>query len=189
MFLLAPSFERLSKDERFYFTGKPCKYGHIANRYSCNKECVECRKIKNIALKEKQEQWSKENKDRKNAVCKFQYYKNQEKEQQRTRDKYFNHKDKVTATNNAWKAKNPKIGNHYASLRRKAVRQQTPAWADLNAIKQIYMNCPDGYHVDHIVPLKGKTVSGFHSQHNLQYLPASENQRKFNRLEDSYVYA
>lgn len=189
MFLLAPSFERLSKDERFYFTGKPCKYGHIANRYSCNNECVECRKIKNVALKEKQEQWVKENRDRKNAVCKFLYYKNQEKEQQRTRNKYITNKDKVTKTNNAWRAKYPKIGNHYASLRRKSIKERTPLWADLELIKQFYINCPDGHHVDHIVPLRGKTVCGFHSQHNLQYLTAAENQRKFNRLEEIYVYA
>lgn len=189
MFMLEPSYKRLEQDARFFFTGKPCKYGHLAKRYVCNNECVECRKQKNIALKEKQKVWSEKNKERKNAVSKFSYYQNQEKQQQRSRDKYKNNKEKVIATNNAWRAKYPKIGNHYASLRRKAVKQRTPAWADLQLIKQFYMNCPDGYHVDHIVPLRGKTVCGFHSQHNLQYLPAAENQRKFNRLEEIYVYA
>lgn len=189
MFLLEPKVERFAEDKRFYFTGKPCKYGHVAQRYSCNNECSECRKEKNIALKEKQTKWMQENKDRKNAVSRFYYYQNQEKEQQRTRDKYVNNKEKVLATNNAWREKNPKIGNYYASFRRKAIRLRTPAWADKKVIKQIYLNCPDGYHVDHIVPLRGKTVSGFHSEHNLQYLPAKENLKKFNKLEDSYVYA
>ena len=54
MFLLEPKVERFAEDKRFYFTGKPCKYGHVAQRYSCNNECSECRKEKNIALKEKQ---------------------------------------------------------------------------------------------------------------------------------------
>jgi len=31
-----------------YFTGKPCKHGHVAERCSQWKECLECREIKNI---------------------------------------------------------------------------------------------------------------------------------------------
>lgn len=30
-----------------YFTGKPCKRGHISERYVCGHACVECRKITN----------------------------------------------------------------------------------------------------------------------------------------------
>lgn len=49
-------------------------------------------------------------------------------------------------------------------------------------IRRFYENCPDGYHVDHIIPLMGKTVSGFHMLSNLQYLPAIENIKKGNRF-------
>ena len=59
--------------------------------------------------------------------------------------------------------------------------QRIPAWADLNAIKNFYLNRPDGFHVDHIVPLCGKNVSGLHVIENLQYLPAKENLSKGNR--------
>lgn len=58
----------------------------------------------------------------------------------------------------------------------------TPLWADLTKIKQIYLNCPEGYEVDHVIPLHGKTVSGLHVETNLQYLTRSENAAKGNKL-------
>ena len=64
--------------------------------------------------------------------------------------------------------------------RRSAKMERTPVWADLEAIKTFYKNCPEGYHVDHIIPLQGDLVSGFHVLSNLQYLMASENLSKSN---------
>ena len=58
----------------------------------------------------------------------------------------------------------------------------TPKWANLDAIKEKYLNCPKGYHVDHFIPLKGKNVCGFHIAENLQYLTPEENNKKGNKL-------
>ena len=58
----------------------------------------------------------------------------------------------------------------------------TPKWVDRKELKRIYAECPPGYHVDHIVPLKNNIVSGLHVPWNLQYLPALENIRKSNKL-------
>lgn len=60
--------------------------------------------------------------------------------------------------------------------------QRTPPWADLEKIRKIYRNCPEGYHVDHIIPLQGELISGLHVESNLQYLPAIENCRKGNKF-------
>lgn len=57
-----------------------------------------------------------------------------------------------------------------------------PPWANKEAIKQFYRNCPAGYHVDHIIPLRGRKVSGLHVMENLQYLLAKENLSKGNKF-------
>jgi hypothetical protein len=63
------------------------------------------------------------------------------------------------------------------------VKQRTPRWANISNIRKIYANCPEGYQVDHIIPLKGKLVSGLHVEENLQYLTMLENILKSNKYE------
>ena len=59
----------------------------------------------------------------------------------------------------------------------------TPQWANLDKINEIYMNCPKGFHVDHIIPLQSKKVCGLHVHNNLRIITAHQNQLKSNRLE------
>ncbi len=68
--------------------------------------------------------------------------------------------------------------------RRAALLQRTPSWADLEAIKKFYQNCPKGMTVDHIIPLQGTKISGLHVLENLQYLTPYENDSKNNKYSD-----
>ena len=77
---------------------------------------------------------------------------------------------------------NPHVHRRNQTLRRAKVSRATPAWANKTAIKEMYEAARStGLHVDHIVPLKGKTVCGLHVENNLQLLPPRANRQKGNR--------
>jgi len=81
-------------------------------------------------------------------------------------------------------------GHPYAALRRAAKLQRTPAWLtdkhrkEIAAIykraAQITARTGIAHHVDHILPLQGKNISGLHVPSNLQILTETENKTKGN---------
>lgn len=62
-------------------------------------------------------------------------------------------------------------------------RGQTPSDVDRMELKKIYLSCPDGYEVDHIIPI---SRGGRHEPSNLQYLPRSENRRKHAKTQEEF---
>lgn len=87
-------------------------------------------------------------------------------------------------TNSYGKRNQPKKNARTAMYRAQKI-QATPPWLtqhQVDEIRRIYENCPKGFHVDHIIPLNGETVSGLHVPWNLQYLPALDNLRKSNKI-------
>ena len=94
--------------------------------------------------------------------------------------------DKKYLENNRAKI-NAKLKKRYA-----AKRNRTPAWLsgeDIWMIEQAYELAQlrsqvfgFQWHVDHVVPLQGKLVSGLHVPHNLQVIPAWDNRNKSNKF-------
>lgn len=78
------------------------------------------------------------------------------------------------------------------TYRRKDVKRCTPKWVDKKALLAVYAGCPKGMEVDHVVPIKGlidgRPVSGLHVPWNLQYLTATENRKKKNRITESDIH-
>lgn len=99
------------------------------------------------------------------------------------------HPERIAATGKRYRDQNKGKRAAWQMTREARKKQAVPPWADLDAIKVIYENCPDGHHVDHIVPLyavRGRKhiACGLHCEANLQYLPASENRRKWATLQE-----
>lgn len=105
----------------------------------------------------------------------------EQREAKRQSDKKYkeNHKAEIRADN---------------AKRRASELQRVRSYADLELIKKFYLLAKHlyditgiKYHVDHIDPLLGTTVSGFHIESNLQVIKEIDNLRKSNKQDYSII--
>lgn len=186
--------EAKAQGEKRYLTGKVCRNGHTAERYTSSGHCVEC-----VASQRKQ--WQKDNPEQTRRFWKAYQTKNPEKCRAAALRSYYknpealklwrkNHPDKVRMNQYNWRKNHPAAVAAQASRRRAAKLNRTPAWVDNERVKAYYDVCAffndvNGYakyHVDHIIPLRGARVSGLHVHNNLQVILAEDNLRKGNRV-------
>jgi hypothetical protein len=178
---------RLQGLTRFY-TGVPCKAGHIADRLVSKNCCIECKRIRERKNKNKREYEKQRYIDNRDYILSKVKTRRIEKKdiiseyQQKWR--LFN-KDKTRE----YRKENKHLYAHHAALRRKKVRQATPPWADLEKIKEIYRLAAEKtstegvkYEVDHIIPISNSIVSGLHWEGNLQIISKKENNKKSNTI-------
>lgn len=148
-----------------------CKYAVVcySNRAI---RCAGCAKIKEKELKKK---YVLENKEKVLQT------------KAKTREKM-----RLSGKTKTWKQRNR--SKLVADARKRKIQkfQATPKWADNKYIEDLYSNCREAesvfarvgltkkFHVDHIVPLRGKSVCGLHCEDNLQILLDSDNLSKKN---------
>ena len=175
---------------KYYFTGQPCKHGHIAARKTKG-TCVECLKV----------EWTKGNETR---VDYFREYNKREDVKDRKNEWYQENRETVinnAATRpahvlreyrNAWKANNKTQIRADTKARRRKHREATPPWLtrkQKSEIRQLYQiaitmtqTTGEQYVVDHIVPLRSHEVCGLHVPWNLRVITQEENLKKSNKL-------
>lgn len=175
---------------KYYFTGEPCKHGHVAPR-KAKGNCVECLKL----------EWEEANVKRAEY---FKEYNKSEKGQENKRRYYEANKEQVMARAAARPAEekrrhkkkyhdeNPEQRKATTSLRRRRFRSATPPWLtkeQKTAMKQLYIEAQrltkltgERYVVDHIVPLINEDVCGLHVPWNLRVITQDENLVKSNKL-------
>lgn len=184
----------------------PCKRGGIALR-GAHGHCL-CE----ACLAFRREQTRKQNIKRRAKIAAW-LKANPEKQRQYRRSWEAAHPEKHRAVVKSWRDLNPdKVAamnaragakwtennrgrrNAITARRRAALLQRSPAWANAEAIAQIYSEAARltqetgiPHEVDHILPLQGKTVSGLHVESNLRVLARSANRAKQNRLEGHHA--
>ena len=175
---------------KYYYTGEPCKHGHLANRRVNDYGCMECRKISKNRYYEKYPEKLR--------------YGTLETRQKRKRKYYKENKESISEYNVQYmksrlekdpdyKKRNDKRyrDNHpERDAKRRAHKiQSTPKWYESEKIKHLYLKRSQlsklwgiDLHVDHIVPLQGDNVCGLHCWDNLQLLEATINISKSNKF-------
>ena len=136
-----------------YFTGKPCKHGHIAEKLLSNRTCVECKRLDKI-------KWGSQPHIKAASIARA----------------------------NAHNKAHPEMHLARTRKRQAALLQRVPKWdPDAHLIIAKYqlaamLTKASGieHHVDHIIPLQGKKVSGLHTFANLRVIPGSDNVKKSN---------
>lgn len=184
----AERYEAMQRGDQYYTAGRPCKRGHEALRVTDSGVCVECRRVR-----EKERYWEDPEKARAHAVKRSRRHakliaaraklaRDTEPPEKRAA-RLQRAKEKARE----WRKNNPRHHLALTSAHKARIKRCTPPWVDKSQLVEVYKNCPEGHHVDHIVPLRGAVVSGLHVPWNLQYLPARENIQKSNRFEVSNV--
>lgn len=173
-----------------YFTGEPCKHGHIAPR-KVKGACVECLKLEWERGNTQRAEYFKEyNRSDAGVEAKQAYYRrNREAVIARANARPTEEKQ---AYRNAWKAANGMQVRADTKARRRKHRDATPPWltrkqkSEIRNLYQIAMTMTkttgEQYVVDHIIPLRSDAVCGLHVPWNLRVITREENLAKSNKL-------
>ena len=188
--------EAMALGAKYYFTGAPCKHGHVAPRKTKG-TCVECLKIEweqgNI---KRADYFAAYNKSDAGQAAKQRYYEaNKELVKARALARPEEQKQKYR---DAWAKENVVVIRAFTKARRRKHRLATPHWlteAQFKIIRSIYEQAISltkatgvQYVVDHIIPLQHDAVCGLHVPWNLRVITRAENGLKSNKIPSKDLY-
>lgn len=163
-------------------------------------DCKDCRKhssLKNYFAnhenkKQKNMEYYKKRKEANPKLWAAVYAKRREVSLAISKAYYVSNIEERKAKQRAWSKVNRGTANALSKRYKLKKTNATPVWLsefDLLAMKCKYQVAAmlnkhgvEAWHVDHIVPIRGKDVCGLHVPWNLQVIPAKDNLAKSNRV-------
>jgi hypothetical protein len=187
-----------------YFTGKPCKYGHVAERLTCNKTCCVCRKSIDSRSYQK-------HRESRLGKVKSYYDSNAEKIKQyqrhygskpenkkliNTRHKRRYQEDPVYKAMWLMRGHTHKLLSRYNIPDKRYVKSTRVDYSPADLVKHLEKLFQPGmtwenhgqWHIDHVIPISVLTDWGIYDQkiinalYNLKPKWAEENMSKGNRF-------
>lgn len=184
-----------------YFTGLPCIHGHFAQRLVANGRCMDCaraygrKRTSTPEFKKRRSAYDRnlwETQREKIRTKNQNYYaKNADSVNAQKRGYWAENIESMKAARRAWHENNRHVMRHHVAKRKAQKIKATPPWADMDKIRAVYAEADRTtqetgilHHVDHMVPLIHPLVCGLHVHYNLRPLPAMDNIRKGNTLDE-----
>lgn len=177
--------------QTWYFTGKPCKHGHIAKRNMVDRSCSRCKSVSRAARRKYLRQTDETERFKHNAYSRAQYWGDTNR---RTRSAELHQERKIRdpdymgnrrAYSRKRKKENPEPSRADTRNRRARLRNSEGSHTanDVSRILVLQRNLcaycrvslSSGYHVDHIKPV---SQGGSNWPKNLQCLCGDCNRRK-----------
>lgn len=178
-------------------------YANKASKDGLNTFCKDCHKADNVARKKANRQ-NLEFKQKENEYKKLYRSQNLDQHKEYMKKWHQQHADEQALYREQYRKENAQYFKDYViankhrinarTRKRQAAKiQRTPSWLteddhwmieeayELAALRTKLFAC--AWHVDHMLPLQGKTVSGLHVPLNLQVITAQQNYKKSNRVE------
>lgn len=204
-------FYRKGNTGRFFTSCKDCckardKANYLKNREVKLVKCAERRAEKKADIKQYMASYYLNNRESVLKRCNEYRKRDDVMERERERQKMYYAARSAEIQDKRRQAMTPErrdrfneyLKQHYSEnkahyqakvgKRRASKLLATAGWADFDAIKRIYLMAEKisketgvKHHVDHVVPLQGKTVCGLHVEYNLQIIPARQNLSKANK--------
>lgn len=181
--------EALSElDLDLFVIAKDCNYGRKHICKACRQERRTDKQNKEYAKK-----YYEENKEELSEKKKKYWNYNKDYFSIKAKELYIQQREERLAKVKEYASLNRGKCNALTKKYKLAKLQRTPKWLtedDYWIMEQFYITAQERtekhgiqFHVDHIIPLQGKYVSGFHCPENLQIITAESNLSKSNKYE------